>query len=653
MESFTVLTTLGIDDWRAYLRAIRVRAADRMATRPAWLRWLPLAVYVALVALAVWLAQLYPRLVSFESILATLVIIGAVIATFALRNRNAFTPDENGAHLGRTEFRFEPDHFEVRRAHSVGRVEWALLRDVTRTPNHVFLWIDRYTAYTVRIADLAPLGADEFVARLSSMTQPAAASAAPLTNSDPSPTPAPAPIPTYWPAMPSLKQELLELLRLESHRSTNPDHLWGRDFTIALLAAFGVCLWIALDRLNYSDEATFYWYGLPSFGVVLLAVLVLSWMLSRLSSPRLPLRRAMLLVCACAPVVVIATWLLPKSGPVVEWLIIAIAVGWVTQLLNKALRAFTGRYQLRAIMSSVVACVVMLFLGARYFLGPEVWYEPDEQSQPTPQEDAARDALLFEQGTRIDAEIARMPAGDAGHPSTWFVGFAGDGSQRVFAGEIATAARVAAEKFATRGRELRLVNDQRDLEKYPLASGPALKHALLSLGRHMNRDNDVLFLALSSHGSEDGWLTVTQEDLEYWSQLGAGELRAMLDESGIRWRVIVVSACYAGSFIDSLRDDHTIVITAAAADRTSFGCSDENEITEFGAAFYRDALPKAANLRAAFEAARTLVAEREKADNREASDPQAWFGPLMEAKLEGREEMVPGEESGESQRSLR
>jgi len=111
----------------------------------------------------------------------------------------------------------------------------------------------------------------------------------------------------------------------------------------------------------------------------------------------------------------------------------------------------------------------------------------------------------------------------------------------------------------------------------------------------------------------------------------------MLDESGIRWRVIVISACYAGSFIDSLRDDHTIVITAAAADRTSFGCSDENEITEFGAAFYRDALPKAANLRAAFEAARTLVAEREKADNREASDPQAWFGPLLEAKLEGRE----------------
>lgn len=636
MENFTVVTTLAAEDWRAYLRALRERASDRMATRPAWLRWLPLAVYVVLVAIGVWLTQLYPRLVSFESILGTLIIVIAVIAMFALRNRNAFSPDENGAYLGRTEFRFEPGHFEVQRAHSFGRIDRALLREVTRTPTHVFLWIDSFTAYTVRIADLAPLGADEFVARLQAMKSLPAASVAappPATATASESIAAPAPTAAPWPVMPTLKQELLALLRFEAHRPVDPGHLWGRDFTIALLAAFGVCLWIALDRLNYSDEVTFYWYGLPSFGVVLLAVLVLAWMVSRLSSPRLPLRRALLLVCACAPIVVVATWLLPMCGPVLKWLVIAAAVGWITHLLNKALRAFTGRYQVRAILSSVMACVLIVFLGTRYFLGPEVWYEPDEDSQPSAQEDAARDTLLFEQGTRIDAEIARMPASDPKHPSTYFVGFAGDGSQRVFAGEIGTAANVAAEKFSTRPRELRLVNDRRDLEKYPLASAPALKHALLSLGRHMDRDQDVLFLALSSHGSEDGWLTVTQEDLEYWSQLGAGELRAMLDESGIRWRVIVVSACYAGSFIDALRDDHTIVITAAAADRTSFGCSDENEITEFGGAFYRDALPDAPNLRAAFETARTRVAEQEKAQGREASNPQAWFGPLLEAKL--------------------
>jgi len=30
----------------------------------------------------------------------------------------------------------------------------------------------------------------------------------------------------------------------------------------------------------------------------------------------------------------------------------------------------------------------------------------------------------------------------------------------------------------------------------------------------------------------------------------------------------VISACYSGSFVDKLRNDHTLVITAARADRS-------------------------------------------------------------------------------------
>jgi hypothetical protein len=40
-------------------------------------------------------------------------------------------------------------------------------------------------------------------------------------------------------------------------------------------------------------------------------------------------------------------------------------------------------------------------------------------------------------------------------------------------------------------------------------------------------------------------------------------------------------------------------------------------------------------LRAAFDAAVEDIAQRERAEGRAASDPQAWFGPLMEAKLRG------------------
>jgi hypothetical protein len=148
----------------------------------------------------------------------------------------------------------------------------------------------------------------------------------------------------------------------------------------------------------------------------------------------------------------------------------------------------------------------------------------------------------------------------------------------------------------------------------------------------MNLDEDVLFLSLSSHGSEDGMISVNS-DLGDWRDLSADELAGMLREAGIRWRVIVVSACYGGTFVEPLRDENTIILAAAAADRTSFGCSDDNDLTYFGEAFYRDALPKAASLRAAFDNARAAIKERETREGMSASNPQAYFGAAIEQKL--------------------
>jgi hypothetical protein len=82
-----------------------------------------------------------------------------------------------------------------------------------------------------------------------------------------------------------------------------------------------------------------------------------------------------------------------------------------------------------------------------------------------------------------------------------------------------------------------------------------------------------------------------------------------------------------------LRDSQTIVITAAAADRTSFGCSNDRDLTYFGEAFYRDALPGAGSLREAFENAKAAIAARERLEHVTPSNPQAYFGKGMEAKL--------------------
>ena len=75
------------------------------------------------------------------------------------------------------------------------------------------------------------------------------------------------------------------------------------------------------------------------------------------------------------------------------------------------------------------------------------------------------------------------------------------------------------------------------------------------------------------------------------------------------------------------------LITAAAADKTSFGCADDRDLTYFGEAFYRDALPRAKNLQEAFALTRSAIATRERAEGVTPSDPQAYFGEQIEQLL--------------------
>jgi hypothetical protein len=119
--------------------------------------------------------------------------------------------------------------------------------------------------------------------------------------------------------------------------------------------------------------------------------------------------------------------------------------------------------------------------------------------------------------------------------------------------------------------------------------------------------------------------------------LPAAELGRLLRESGIRWKVVVVSACYSGGFVDALKDEHTLVITAARRDRTSFGCADENDFTYFGRAFFKEALPEAQSFQQAFKKAATLVGEWEAKDTSGGAShslPQIHSPAAIEAHLQ-------------------
>lgn len=248
----------------------------------------------------------------------------------------------------------------------------------------------------------------------------------------------------------------------------------------------------------------------------------------------------------------------------------------------------------------------------------------------------AQDAAQ-EQRELIDAQIARFASEADPRGRVYFLGFAGFGEERVFAEEIKLAAQRVGERYGSSMRSVLLLNDRRDLSTYPLASPSSLRYSLKAIASVMNRDEDVLFLALSSHGARDATLDVSNTGMTP-QVLGASTLANLLEESGIRWKVVVVSACYSGTFVKPLADDHTIVITAAAKNRTSFGCSDQRDLTYFGEAFYRDALPHSTYLRVAFEAARKEIRQREKGEDFPPSQPQGFFGLLMEEKLRGIEQ---------------
>lgn len=232
---------------------------------------------------------------------------------------------------------------------------------------------------------------------------------------------------------------------------------------------------------------------------------------------------------------------------------------------------------------------------------------------------------LLEQGKLLDQAIAALPAST---PSTelYSLTLAGDGNQSVFLREADYVSKLLGERFNARGN-ISLINHRDHLADRPLATRESLTRAVRALAERSGPE-DLVFIYLTSHGSRDHKLSIDQPRLQLES-LPASELAALLQPLRERHKVVVISACYSGGFIPQLKDPKTLVMTAARADRVSFGCSEENDFTYFGRALFADALNETDDLQRAFDLAKKKVAEREKAEDFEASEPQIWAAPAV------------------------
>src|SRR5262249_45470032 len=236
---------------------------------------------------------------------------------------------------------------------------------------------------------------------------------------------------------------------------------------------------------------------------------------------------------------------------------------------------------------------------------------------------------LYAQKELLDKALASLKAREPGRINLYLLAVAGDGSQEVFRREVEFVQGEFARRFGTSGRTVALVNSRSTVATAPMATVTSIRQALNAIAARMNREQDILFLFLTSHGSAEHELSLTQNGMDL-ADLPAKELGAMLKESGIRWKVVVVSACYSGGFIDPLQDEKSLIITAARRDRRSFGCADENDFTYFGRAFFKESLPKSRSFSEAFRRAETLVRDWERRDSGEAAPAGSRDAKMVE-----------------------
>ncbi|MEA2949112.1 MAG: hypothetical protein QOI40_4442 [Alphaproteobacteria bacterium] len=257
--------------------------------------------------------------------------------------------------------------------------------------------------------------------------------------------------------------------------------------------------------------------------------------------------------------------------------------------------------------------------------------DPAQQELPADAEtDAARAGPS--QGALLQAAIARLAPQQPGATDIFALGLAGWSDLDVFPKEIEGAFTSLAAILPIQDRTVRLINNRTTADTFPLASRRNFAAAVHAIGLRMDKNEDVLLLVMSSHGSAAGFALQLPGGSS--QVLTPHEVKTVLDGEGIRNRVVIVSACFSGTFVKPLANDDTIVLTAADERSTSFGCAAGRDWTYFGDALFRQGVQPGTNLERAFDHARILIRGWEMMDRLPPSNPQAHFGPALVAKLE-------------------
>jgi len=310
------------------------------------------------------------------------------------------------------------------------------------------------------------------------------------------------------------------------------------------------------------------------------------------------------------------------------WIIYGLFLAWVLIVLWRITQAL---HRWRWVQLALAMAVTALLPLQSHWLNTSTWtvVGTDEAQEPVL---TLSQEVFLQQEALLQASLDPLPSSDGAQEIRVFGLVYAPYAQGVFLRESAMIADRMESRLGASGRVVRLLNHASTTDTVPWATPLNLQRTIQALGQRMDRERDILVLYLTAHGGEDHRLASSHWPLQV-EDLTATQVRQWLDEAGIRFRAVVVSACYSGGWIDPLRGDSTLVMTAADKDRTSYGCGSDSDLTFFGKAVFHEKLLTTDSLEDAFAAAVPLIQAREVEAGKDDgfSNPQIAVGEAFRA----------------------
>lgn len=244
------------------------------------------------------------------------------------------------------------------------------------------------------------------------------------------------------------------------------------------------------------------------------------------------------------------------------------------------------------------------------------------------------------QHKRLANAIAALQPQRPGTVDAYLVSIGLD-SDPVFGREAGEAAKVLGRRYGATGRTIFLAaGADEQASGTPQGSPPNLATALAAVAAKMNLKEDVLILFATTHGDPNSGLAY-RDGNKGIGMIAPLRLANLLDDLGFQRRMILISACYSGIFLPLLTNENSIIVTAAASNRTSFGCAPGNDWTFFGDALINNGLRKPQPFDMATEEAVGLITQWESSKQLLASRPQTFVGDSTNVWLSALELRMP------------